>query len=263
MFRARALAAALAISLALGAACVPAAATAAPAVVLKAALIPERLGAGTTIKFAFSIAYPSEVSVPLRVIELRYPANLGIGTSGLGLSTCSASLLESRGPPGCPSNSVMGYGSGLIEVPFGPGIVREGVRLTTFMGPLHEGHLGLLFFADGEAPVSAELIFRGVVLPSATPFGGDLATAVPLVPTLPEAPDAVLAKFDTTLGPAHVIYWEYSKGRYIPYHPKGILLPKQCPHGGFPFTASFAFEDGAQSSAHTVVPCPRGGHRRH
>jgi hypothetical protein len=73
----------------------------------------------------------------------------------------------------------------------------------------------------------------------------------------------VLAKFDTTLGPAHVTYWEYSKGRYIPYHPKGILLPKQCPHGGFPFTAAFAFEDGAQASAHAVVPCPRGGHRRH
>jgi hypothetical protein len=72
MFKARALAA-----------CVPAAAIPAPTVVLKTALLPEQLGVGTTIKFAFSITYPNEAPVPLRVIKLRYPANLGIGTSGL------------------------------------------------------------------------------------------------------------------------------------------------------------------------------------
>lgn len=181
--------------------CLPASAAAVPTVALKAALRPEQLGAGTTIKFAFSITFSHEEPIPLRVIELRYPAHLGIATSGLGLSTCHAAVLEVHGPPGCPSNSVMGYGSGLVEVPFGPSTVYERVRLTTFMAPLREGHLGLLFFADGEVPVSAELVFHGIVLPSATPFGGDLATTVPLVPTLPEAPDAILAKFSTTLWP--------------------------------------------------------------
>lgn len=237
------------------AACLPASASATPAVTLKAALLPEHLGRGTTIKFAFSIAFHHEAPVPLRVIQLHYPAHLGIATSGLGLSTCHATTLETHGPPGCPSNSVMGYGSGLVEVPFGPSIVYEEVRLTTFMAPLREGHLGLLFFADGEVPVSAELIFRGLVLPSASPFGGDLDTSVPLVPTLPEAPDAILAQFDTTLGPSGITYYEYSKGRYIPYHPRGILLPRRCPHGGFPFAASFAFENGTRASTHTVVPC--------
>ncbi len=151
----------------------------------------------------------------------------------------------------------MGYGSGLVEVPFGPTIVYEQVRLTTFMAPLREGNLGLLFFADGETPVSAELIFHGVVLPSKAPFGGDLATSVPLVPTLPGAFDAALARFDTTLGPERITYWEYSKGRYIPYHPRGIVLPRTCPRGGFPFAASLAFYGGAHANAHAVVPCPR------
>ncbi len=235
--------------------CLPASAVGTPTVTLKAGLRPERLGSSTTIKFALSIAY-HETPSPLRMMELRYPRNLGIGNSGLGLSTCRAAILEWDGPPGCPSTSVMGYGSGLVEVPFGPQTVYEGVRLTTFMAPLHAGHLGLLFYAEGEDPVSAELVFHGNVLPADAPFGGDLATNVPLVPTLPEAPDAILARFSTTLGPAHITYWEYSNGRYIPYHPRGIQLPPQCPHGGFPFAAAFAFENGLHARTHTVVPCP-------
>jgi hypothetical protein len=251
----------LAAALVLCAVGLPASAGANPAATLNAALRPERLGAGTTIKFAFSIAYAGEAPSPLRVMELRYPANLGIATSGLGIATCRPAMLEVNGPPGCPSTSVMGHGSGLVEVPFGFETVSEAVRLTTFMAPLHSGHLGLLFYAEAAGPISAELIFHGLVLPSATPFGGDLDTAVPLVPTLPEAPDAILAKFSTTLGPEHITYWEYSNGSYIPYHPRGILLPKRCPRGGFPFAAAFAFENGAHTSARAVVPCPVGRRR--
>lgn len=258
MSRVRTLAAALVIC----AACLPASAAAAPKVALRAALLPERLGAGTTIKFAFSIAFPRrEKPVPLRVIELRYPAHLGIATSGLGLSTCRAATLENHGPPGCPSNSVMGYGSGLAEVPFDHRTLYEPVKLTTFMAPLQEGHLGLLFFTDGETPVSAELVIPSVVLPSQAPFGGDLTTNVPIVPTWPEGPDVVLTRFSTTLGPGvgrrRVTYWEYSRSRYIPYHPRGILLPRRCPRGGFQFAAALSFEGHARAAAHTAVPCPR------
>ncbi len=240
--------------------CLPASAAGTPTVTLKAGLQPERLGSGTTIKFAFSIAY-HETPSPLRVMELLYPGNLGIGTSGLGLSTCRAATLENHGPPGCPSNSVMGYGSGLAEVPFDHRTLYEPVKLTTFMAPLQDGHLGLLFFADGEFPVNAELVIPSVVLPSQAPFGGDLTTSVPIVPTWPEGPDVVLTRFSTTLGPGigrrRVTYWEYSRRRYIPYHPRGILLPRQCPRSGFPFAAAFTFENGVHARARAVVPCPR------
>lgn len=255
--RRRTLRAALACAL-----CLPASASAAPTVTLKAGLHPEQLGAGTTIKFAFSIAYGNETPSPLTAMELRYPANLGIGTSSLGLTTCRAALLVVNGPPGCPSTSVMGYGTGLVEVPFGEGTVYEGVRLTTFMAPLRAGHLGLLFYAVAPGPIWAQIIFHGIVLPAPRPFGGDLAITIPLVPTLPEAPDAALAKFSTTLGPEHITYWEYSQGHYIPYHPRGIKLPKRCPRGGFQFAAALAFENGLHAHAHTAVPCPPAGSQR-
>ncbi len=254
---ARTLLAALACAL-----CLPASAGAMPTVTLKAGLHPERLGAGTTIKFAFSIAFaPGETPSPARVVELRYPAHVGIVTSSLGLTSCRVAVLEAEGPPGCPSTSVMGYGSGLFEVPFGPSIVDEEARLTTFMGPLTpEGNLGLIFYAEGNEPVSTELVFTGEVLHSTPPYGGNLATVVPPLPTLPGAPDAVLTKLNTTLGPEHITYWEYRKSRYIPYHPRGIQLPPRCPHGGFQFAAAFTFDNGVHAGAHAVVPCP--GSRR-
>ena len=230
----------------------------APAVQLSAALTPERLGSGTTIHFAFTVGRETgQVPVPIRAIDLLYPANLGIATSGLGLSTCSATTLELRGPSGCPSNSVIGYGSALVEVPFGPETLQETTRTTTFMAPLQNGQLGLLFYADGESPVSAQLVFPGLVLPAAVPFGGDLTAKLPLVESVPEAPYASLVHLTTTLGPSHITYYEYRKGHTIPYHPRGILLPRTCPRGGFRFAARFTFNDGSSASAHTVVACPQ------
>jgi hypothetical protein len=165
-------------------------------------------------------------------------------------------VLEAEGPPGCPSNSVMGYGTGLVEVPFGPEILQEITRTTTFMAPIQNGMIGLLFYVDGESPVSAQLVFPGLVLPAPIPFGGDLNASLPLVPSVPDAPDAALVKLSTTLGPSHITYYEYRKGQTIPYHPRGILLPRSCPRGGFRFAARFSFNDGTHASADTAVPCP-------
>ncbi len=157
-----------------------------PTATLNAAFSPERLGQGTTIIFGFTIATTSgQVPSPLTSLDLYYPDNLGIGTSGLGLETCSAATLEAHGPEGCPSQSQMGYGKGLVEIPFGPEILSEATQTMIFMAHVRDGHLGLLFYANGHSPVAAQIVFHGLVLPAVGPFGGDLATTIPLVPTLP------------------------------------------------------------------------------
>ncbi len=224
---------------------------------LSAALRPEHLGRDTTIEFGFTVtARNGQAPSPLTGIDLYYSANLGLATSGLGLETCTAAILELVGPEGCPSQSQMGYGTATVEVPFGPLLLHEAATTTIFMAPLHDGRLGLLFFAAGATPVSAEIVFPGLVLPAHGPFGGDLATTVPLVPTLPGAPNAALVKLATTIGPLGITYYECIRGQYRPYHPKGIVLPRTCPHGGFQFAAHLSFEDGSHAEAHTAVPCP-------
>jgi hypothetical protein len=225
---------------------------------LTAALSPERLGQGTTIVFDFTISTTTgAVPLPLTGLDLYYPANLGIGTSGLGLETCSDATLETEGAEGCPSQSQMGYGKALVEIPFGPDVLRETAQTSIFMAQLHEGHIGLVFYADGNSPVSAQIVFHGLVLPAPHPYGGELATDFPLVPTLPGAPNAAVVRLRSTIGPLHLTYYERVRGRYRAYHPRGIVLPPTCPRGGFRFAASFTFEDGSHASAHTAVPCPR------
>jgi hypothetical protein len=236
----------------------PATAGAAQTVKLGATLTPERLGAGTTIGFQFTVATTTgHVPSPLTGVDLLYPANLGIATSGLGLETCTAATLETLGPEGCPSESQMGYGTGLVEVPFGPEILQETTTTRVFMAHLHHGHLGLIFWAIGVSPVAAQIIFPGLVLPAENPYGGELSTTIPLVPTLPGAPYAAVVDLSTTIGPERLTYYERIRGRYLPYHPHGIVLPRTCPHGGFKFAARFTFEDATHTSARTTVPCPR------
>ena len=252
------LAAVLAGLVLLACACLPVAAGAAQKVRLHASLTPERLGAGTTIAFAFTvIPTAGHVPSPLVGVELLYPANLGLATSGLGLATCTAQILEELGPEGCPSESQMGYGTGLVEVPFGPEILQEAATTRVFMANLNQGHLGLVFYAVGQTPVAAEIVFPGLVLPASDPYGGDLSATIPLVPTLPGAPDAAVVKLSTTIGPEHLTYYERARGRYLPYHPRGIVLPRTCPRGGFKFAARFTFQDTTHAAARTAVPCPR------
>lgn len=243
--------------------CSPGAASAAQSVSLQATLTPKRLGQGTTIGFGFKIAAPAnQVPPPLTGVEVSYPVELGFALSELGLATCSAGTLEVFGPEGCPPNSLMGYGTALAEIPIGPSIFRETAHVTIVRTTEQSGHLALLIYANGKAPVSAQIVFPGLVLPAPAPFGGRLDMSVPLVPSLPGAPNVAVVQFRSTLGPLHLRYHEHIHGRVIKYEPKGIPLPNRCPRGGFRFAARFAFQDGSHSSAATTVPCPPARHQR-
>lgn len=225
---------------------------------LDVALVPKRLGRGTTIEFGFQIAPPAGVvPSPLTGIDLSYPAKLGIATSGLGIATCEPAVLEDVGSDGCPANSRMGYGTATAEIQDGPAILRETVSTSVFMAPVRNGSLAMLFFADGESPISAQIVFPGLLLPAPAPFGGTLAITVPRVPSIPGAPDVAVVRLRSTIGPRALTYYEHLHGQVVPYRPKGIVLPARCPRGGFPFAASFEFADASRAVARTIVPCPR------
>ncbi len=226
---------------------------------LEVHLNPERLGAGTTVSFAFQITTPNgHVPSPLSTLDFRYPAKLGLLTSGLGLTTCTPIVLEEIGPEGCPNNSLVGYGNALVEMPIGPEIIRERGQITTWMGPVANGHVSLLFYAEGKTPVYSEVIFTGIILDARTPFGGQLNTSIPVIPSLPGAPNAAVITMHATIGPQNITYYRRTPGGMLtPYHPEGLRLPHTCPHGGFPFAATFTFQDGTHTTTHTTVACPR------
>jgi hypothetical protein len=218
---------------------------------LTAAFRPKRLGAPTTIAFTVDIGNSEQlVPTPISRIEVGYPENLGLATSGLGLAACDPALLEDEAP--CPANSKMGQGTAVVEVPFGPEVVPESVALGFYAAPSTDGRLHLAILVHGKKPVLATLVMRGVLLP------GKLQITVPAIVGVAGGPDVSLVRMSASIGGA-LTYFEQIGGKTISYRPRGIGLPDHCPRGGWQMAARFAFIDGAKSNASTVVPCPASG----
>jgi hypothetical protein len=241
---------------------------------LEVAFSPERLGEPTAISFGFRISSAGLGSpAALTNVGVLLPSEMGIATSGLGLENCVPSRLEARGSQGCPSNARMGRGIATAQIPIGGETIYESAQIELFSAPVIDGRLAMLVYADAMTPVSAQLVFPATVLPASTPYGENIDTNIPLVPSLPGGPDVAVTRFHATLGsapgPGRFLYHRSVHGKRIYYPPRGLILPASCPRGGFPFKAEFSFQDQTTATARTTVPCPRGarqlprtGHRR-
>jgi hypothetical protein len=188
-------------------------------------------------------------------IELRFPGNLGIATSGLGLASCGAQELQLLGPTACPADSRVGNGRAVAAVAFGPIVIHEDIALASFATPSADGYLHLAILASGDFPVSARVVLTAVLLP------GRLQITVPEVPGLAGGPNVALVAITATLG-GPLTYYERRHGENVAYRPRGIGLPDNCPRGGWRLGASLAFADGTTSRAGTVIGCPRRSSRR-
>jgi hypothetical protein len=245
--------------------CVPAGAGAMASenATLKASFSPDRLGVSTTIGFSFTVATTEGLAPPpLTSIDLHMPAGMNYTDTNLGLAICNPEKLQREGLSGCPANSRLGSGSANVEVPFGDGAGHELPEVQAVMGPSNNGNIVVLFYANGKTPVSAQLVFRGEVQPaSGGIFGSQLTTVVPAIPSVPDGPNVSIISVKATIGPQGLTYTKHVHGRVVHFHPTGIGVPEHCPHGGFPFSAAFTFEDGSSTSTTATVPCP--AHRAH
>ena len=228
---------------------------------LHASFSPDHLGASTTITFGFHLATTEGTAPPpLTGIDLRMPAGINYTRTTLGLAICKPAALVAQGIVGCPPNSRLGYGTAVVEVPFGTGAGHEIPEVQAVSGPSPNGNLVVLFYANGLYPVDAQLAFTGEVVPDTGRFGSQLDTVVPLVASVPGGPDVSVVSVTSTIGPSHLTYYEHVHGRRVAFHPRGVDVPERCPRGGFPFSAQFTFVDGTQASAQTTVACPPPAH---
>jgi hypothetical protein len=235
-----------------------AAAQAAPSVRFHASFTPDRPGQRTSAAFEIRIAVPGGgLPPPLTSAVVRYPAGLGIALSGLGIDSCARLTLEAFGVHGCPAGSIMGEGSATAAIEFGPEIVREPAHLTLVRSPEEHGQLAMLFLVDAEGPVYAQPVLTGSLLAAPAPYGGQIEIGVPLVESLPSAPDVSVVAIRLRLGPQGLVYYEHVDGRFVPYRPLGLRLPSRCPLDGYPFALELRFQDGSAATDRIAVPCPR------
>jgi hypothetical protein len=229
---------------------------------LRVGFTPFQLGRSTTIAFGFRIRSPKNtVPQPLIGINLALPGSVGGGTTKLGLATCNETIIYELGIDRCPANSFVGRGTATAAVPIGPVIIHEQVQVGLFATPSKSGRLEILYGAEGVTPVYDVLVFRGEIVEARSPYGEEIATFIPPIETLPEAPYASVIGMTSTIGPKHLTYYRRVHRHRVPYHPKGIELPSRCPRTGFKFEATFTFLDGATKTIKTTDRCPPA-HRR-
>lgn len=230
---------------------------------LQAGFTPYRLHSSTTIDFAFQIKSPPHtVPQPLIGINIALPAGLQATTASLGLADCNPHTIYEHGVEGCPPDSLVGRATAIASVPIGPELISEQVNIGLTATPSRAGHLEILYGAEGVTPVFDELVFRGEILEGNPPYGDEIATFIPPIETLPEAPYASVVSMSATIGPQGITYDRRRHGKRVSYQPEGIVLPARCPRKGFQFAATFTFLDEATKYTHAVVPCPVANRRR-
>jgi hypothetical protein len=153
-------------------------------------------------------------------------------------------------PLKCPRSSKAGpVGTAGAFVVFGSERVPETLSLEPFFVPG-----GLSIFVTGHTPASIEIGSTGAYTePTGEEiFGPELSSTLPLIETVPGAPDVSLASIELKIGSA---FKTGSKAVYF------STLPKMCPVGGFVFKAELTFAAIRGLTQQTVTsmdkaPCP-------
>jgi hypothetical protein len=240
----------------------PATASAAPTVTFKANAVPipgfphtgNILGAGAAVKFEWTIKGTEYGGFPPPLIGVNtfFPAGTQINPTGF--VPCNPTSLKNIGAKSCPSKSKLttaGEANGFVT--FGTERVPEKVSIQGFFAPAG----GLQFLTQGTTPASFEFIASSHKETVGAPYGPEYITEVPLVETVPGAPDASTESINVTAGSAIKV-----KGKPVYYGKE----PKKCPKGGFPLKSELIFANigalPARATGEVVTttykaPCPR------
>jgi hypothetical protein len=241
-----------------------AAASAAPVVTLKAVAVPipgypetgDIKGAGAALKFDYTISGTEYGGFPPPLIGVNVYLPLGTVLHPQGFATCPPATIEQIGPQKCPKASSAGpLGKANGVVSFGTERVHEALEIKPFFAPGG----GLEFYSAGHTPTSIELLSKGNFQGSAPGFSKKFVATVPLVETVPGAPDGSTESISVVTGTARKEH-----GKTIYYG----MVPTKCPAGGFLFKSELLFAGLGGLEPQTVTttyraPCPKRSVKKH
>jgi len=236
----------------------PAVASAAPEVTLKAVPVPLKgvpgsgdiLGAPAAVEFEFTIRgkeVTGDAPSQLRGVNVFAPA--GVKLHSAGFVTCTLKTLELKGPNesegGCPKKS---QASALGSVEASDTIAGEPIKekgtVQAFFAPNGE----LIFYANAPSPISAQVYVAGSIHPASGLYAYEFESEIPLVESVPGAAAVSTEAVDLKVGASYKKH-----GKTVSY----ITLPNKCPKGGFPLKAEVKFESGEVVEKTYKAPCPK------
>jgi len=203
------------------------------------------LGAGAAIRGHTSISGTEYSGSAPPLTGLKFYAPAGTRLHPQGFATCAPSVLESSGPEACPKKSVEGpKGSVLGTVSFGGERVPETATVQPFFAPGGDADA----FVFGHTPTLIEILVKVHIVPSSPPYGVEVIGDIPLIETVPGAPDTSFVEGTVEVGAA------FKQGKKTVSY---ITLPSRCPKGGLPIKEEMSFLGGAHAEATANMPCPR------
>jgi hypothetical protein len=216
---------------------------------------PDRLGASTNLSVKAQFHSPGGgVPAPVSKVTAYLPAGLEIDLRGAG--TCQATRLQEEGPEACPAASRLGYGRGVGLLELAGEIIREPFTLDLFVGASEGGRLVILAYVNASSPASFQIVVAAKEIHAARPYGLGFTFEVPLIPTLPGASDASIESATFTLGDSRTAYFKTIHGHRKLVHVRGIVVPRRCPRGGFPYEALISFADSSSLTYTGAIRCP-------
>jgi len=241
-------------------------AAALPTVTLKAEAVPIpgypgtglKYGAGAAVKAEYKITGTEYENSPPPLKEVTFYLPNGTKLHPAGFPTCAKANLEpaGQGPSACPKGSAAGpVGEAEGFVTLGGERVKEKATIESFYAPGG----GLEFFTAGHTPVSLEILSAAhyTSLTGGGGFGPKLIAEVPLVPSLPGAPDVsvetIKVQAGSAIGPKST-----KKATYYGRVP----VKGKCPKKYFLVKSELAFwAVGGLPEQHVTVsyhaPCPK------
>ncbi len=220
-----------------------------------ASFSPEKLGSPTNFSATGKFASTGGgVPAPITKVTAYMPAGVVVDVRGAG--TCTQAKLEASGPSGCPADSRAGFGGGVGLLELAKEIIKESFTVDIFLGPKENGHLVFLAYIRASSPAVIELVLKAKEIQGPKPYGLGFSVEVPPIPTLPEASNASVESAFLTFGSTHVAYYKTVHGKRTLFHVRGIIVPRTCPHSGFPVQGSVGFADGTTTTATTTIKCP-------
>lgn len=197
-------------------------------VAFNASVSPNKAGKPTGLKVHIASSDAAAVQPPIMnriVIKL----NSGGQYNGSKFPKCTLSVLQSKGPSGCPGGSKIGSGNG---VGYARPVVTDPVKakLTIFNG----GSTILVFVLPDLGPTFVTV--GKIIHKKDGPYDYTLDFKIPPIKTLPSAPDASVGTVDTNT-PKKTIK---KGGRTISL----IVAPKKC-KGTWKAEGNFYFADGS------------------
>jgi hypothetical protein len=245
----------LVVLLACGSLIVAAAAWAADSLMIEVHFTPDKLGVPTNISATAKFSSTTEAPPsPLNKVTIYLPAGMELDSRGAGI--CTAAKLEAVGPDGCPADSRVGFGGGMGIIELAKEIIREPFTFDLFFAPKEDGRVVILAYVVGSTPVSFEIVVVAREIQAPKPYGLGFSVDVPPIPTLPDASNASVESAFITAGATNVAYYRTVHGKRTLFHVRGLVIPRTCPRGGFPFQATIDFADGTALTADPSVPCP-------